>query len=631
MRMPTVFLTFVDAILRARFWLLAVGHAAVFAASFLIAFALRFDFHIPLQELPFLPASLLTVVGIKLVCFYLFKSFHGWWRYVAFSDLQSLAKSTVASIAVIALIDHFFLSFQIPRAVLIVDALITLVSLGIVRSSWRLLHEEIRPLFSRSKRIKSLLIGTNESTIRLGHQLRSNPQLGYDVVGLISSSVSSGNPWSSNFRILGSLGELNLVLSCYHVDEVLVPAGELSGIQMRCLADIIEKNHRKLRVIPRVEDLFSGSRKIPLRDVDINDLLGRAPVVLDNSAISSMIEGQIVLVTGAGGSIGSEICRQVLCFRPKVLIALGRGENRIFEIERELRGKLGDTRLIPVIADINDLSRLRSVFDEHQPAIVFHAAAHKHVPLMEANVCEAIRNNILGTRNVADCAHEYGVSRFVLISTDKAVNPTSVMGATKHLAERYVLSRTGESTTRFVVVRFGNVLGSNGSVIPVFQQQIRSGGPITITDERMTRFFMSIPEASQLVLQAGTQGKGGEIFVLDMGEPVAIVDLARDLIRLSGLPHDAIDIVFTGTRPGEKLYEELYFEEEMSLPTSHKKIFAAYHRSFPHDEVSTCVKAFALALQSGNSREVFLRMLAEAIPEFQHSSFKSQETEAITA
>ena len=332
-----------------------------------------------------------------------------------------------------------------------------------------------------------------------------------------------------------------------------------------------------------------------------------------------------MIVTGAGGSIGSEICRQLLSFKPSKLVLLGRGENRIFEIERELKHKLDGTELIPVIADINDRPRLESIFEAHKPSIVFHAAAHKHVPLMEANVSEAIKNNILGTKNVADCAIQFGVSRFVLISSDKAVNPTSVMGATKHMAERYTLSHSQESSTRFCVVRFGNVLGSNGSVVPIFQEQIREGGPITITDPNMKRYFMSIPEASQLVLQAGAIGEGGEIFVLDMGEPVFVVDLAKDLIRLSGLPEDSIEIVFSGIRPGEKLYEELYFDEETSLSTSHPKIFAAYHRPFPQDDVNQCVQAFAEALESEASSVEFLSMLVDAIPEFQHMSFAKDD------
>lgn len=615
---------FVSTVLRARLYLLAAAHAAVFALSFLLAYLLRFDFKIPLIEQRYMLPGMLLVAVVKLTCFYHFRSFHGWWRYVAFSDLQALAKATGVALVAIVLIDHFALPFQIPRSVLIVDALITFFAIGSIRSSWRVMHEEVRPRFSKSVRRKTLLIGTSDAVIRLGHQLRSIPELGYETIGLVAISKNDPRGWISNFPVLGSLDTLDVVFSCYHIDEILVPAGELNGSQMRFLSDAVEANHLKLRVIPRVEDLFSGSRKMPVRDVDINDLLGRDPIKLDNSAIQAIVSEQVVLVTGAGGSIGSEICRQVMLFKPRKLIVLGRGENRIFEIERELRQSLGDTQLIAVIADINDLPRLRGVFEQHRPDIVFHAAAHKHVPLMEANVSEAIKNNIFGTKNVADCALEFRASRFVLISSDKAVNPTSVMGATKHLAERYVLSlMDAQSPTRFVVVRFGNVLGSNGSVIPIFKKQIADGGPITITDSRMTRFFMSIPEASQLVLQASAQGKGGEIFVLDMGEPVLVLDLARDLIRLSGLAPDAIDIEVTGMRPGEKLFEELYFDEETSIATDHHKIFAAYHRTFARQEVIECVDGLADGLRKQAGTAELVQLLVDAIPEFQHNSRKT--------
>ncbi len=301
--------------------------------------------------------------------------------------------------------------------------------------------------------------------------------------------------------------------------------------------------------------------------------------------IGRLIEGRTVMVTGAGGSIGSEICRQLLRFNPRLLLLVGRGENRIFTVERKLRAIYTGAALQPCIADITDEARVRQLFAQFRPEVVFHAAAHKHVPMMEMNVGEAIRNNVGGTKIMAEMAHEFGVRNFVFISTDKAVHPTSIMGVSKQIAERFVHAMSQVSSTRFTVVRFGNVLGSDGSVVPIFQDQIRRGGPITVTDPRMTRFFMTIPEASQLVLQAAAMGQGGEIFVLEMGEPVKIVDLARDLVRLSGLPEDSIEICFTGIRPGEKLYEELYFDDEETLPTAHPKLRAAYHRPFTLPEV----------------------------------------------
>lgn len=370
---------------------------------------------------------------------------------------------------------------------------------------------------------------------------------------------------------------------------------------------------RHVHILPQASELFGRVGRLPLREVDINDLLRRDPVVLDDQAIGDVINGRRVLVTGAGGSIGSEICRQVLKFNPSELYILGRGENRIFHLEREIQKSLPNTKIKPVIADVTNEERMRQVFEDCRPEIVFHAAAHKHVPLMEQNIGEAIRNNSFGTKVVADLADEFCSKWFVQISTDKAVNPTSVMGATKQLAERYINELATNSLTKFVIVRFGNVLGSAGSVVPIFREQIERGGPITLTDPRMRRYFMTIPEASRLVLQAAAMGNGGEIFVLDMGEPVEILSLAKDMIRLSGLPESAIDIVFTGTRPGEKLYEELYFSEEESVATSHPKLRAAKHRTTLERSAK---EAIALLCREFRSPEIQRALLHEFIPEY---------------
>ncbi|MBX3423864.1 MAG: polysaccharide biosynthesis protein [Pirellulaceae bacterium] len=607
---------------RARFWLLLVAHAAIFAASFVAAYVIRFDSSgIPAPFYNQMLGAVGWVMVIKLFCFYVFRSFHGWWRHVTFSDFKALGQATVASLLVMTLFDYFVMTDdQIPRGIVIMDAMISFAALASIRSSWRLLNEEVKPRLSKQPRTNVILVGASEATWKLAHQLRSLPDLRYNIIGLISTPGCDTHRWAASLPVLGDLDSLELVLSCYSVQEILVPAGEVSGADMRKLAELAKENSKRLRVIPSIQDVLASSGKMHLRDVDINDLLRRESVVLDNSSIASIVAGRVVLVTGAGGSIGSEICRQVLKFEPDKLILLGRGENRIFEIENELKAHGSTTQIVPVIVDVTDRLSLERCFETHRPNIIFHAAAHKHVPLMEANIPEAVKNNIQGTKNVADCAVEFGASEFVLISTDKAVNPTSVMGATKHLAERYVLSRNEPEGTRFVVVRFGNVLGSNGSVVPIFQRQIREGGPITITDPRMKRYFMSIPEASQLVLQAAAQGKGGEIFVLDMGQPVLILDLARDLIRLSGLPEDSVDIQFSGIRPGEKLYEELYFDEEHSLATAHPKIFAAYHRQFPVDEVSECIQDFVDSIYTQADSQRFIAMFQEAIPEFRHSA-----------
>jgi FlaA1/EpsC-like NDP-sugar epimerase len=370
----------------------------------------------------------------------------------------------------------------------------------------------------------------------------------------------------------------------------------------------------KLKVIPGLEDLLTGDYSFQIRDVDINDLLRREPVQLSSDEIGTLLADRTVLVTGAGGSIGSEICRQVLRFHPRRLVLVERAENSLFSIEQEIHRSKTETELIPCIADITDRARIDQLFAQYQPSVVFHAAAHKHVPMMETNPGEAIKNNVLGTKQLVELADQHGVQEFVMISTDKAVNPTSVMGVSKQVAERYVHAFSEVATTKFVVVRFGNVLASAGSVVPIFQEQIRLGGPVTVTHPEIERFFMTIPEASQLVLQAAAMGKGGEIFVLDMGESVRIVDLAQDLIRLSGLDPDDIEIVFTGLRPGEKLYEELYFNDEEMLPTPHPKLFVAYHRPYHLTEVNQMIEALRPIVHDAN--DAICNRLRELIPEY---------------
>ena len=369
----------------------------------------------------------------------------------------------------------------------------------------------------------------------------------------------------------------------------------------------------ELKIIRGIQDRLGGDHRIPIRDIEISDLLRRAPVQLDMNIIGRLIEGRTVMVTGAGGSIGSEICRQLLRFNPRAGARRPRREPH-FQGRAHVALAHPGAVLNPCIADVTNAARMRQIFAKHRPEVVFHAAAHKHVPLMEANVGEAIRNNVLGTKTLADLASEFRVRNFVFISTDKAVHPTSIMGVSKQIAERLVHAMSQASSTCFTVVRFGNVLGSDGSVVPIFQEQIRRGGPITVTDPRMTRFFMTIPEASQLVLQAAAMGEGGEIFVLEMGEAVKIVDLARDLVRLSGLPEDSVEICFTGIRPGEKLYEELYFEDEETLPTAHPKLRAAYHRPFTLEEVRQMVGQLAELIDG--PEENIRSKLCEVIEEY---------------
>lgn len=601
-------------VLKIRFWILVLAHTLVFTATFWFSYWLRFDFTWPETAATLFWKSAAVVVATKLTCFYLLRSFHGWWRYVTFSDLTALGKSTFVSALALMVIDYFFgTAIMIPRSVLIVDSAITILILGFIRSSWRLLDEGLIPAFTNGDKVRTLLIGTSDEAVYMANQIRSNPHLDYQVIGLVRLDEKETRSWIANLPVLGSIEDLVDLIKGQKIEEVLLTSGEVSGPQLRNIVSVAKQAKRHVHILPQASELFGRVGRLPLREVDINDLLRREPVVLDDRAIGDVINGRRVLVTGAGGSIGSEICRQVLKFNPSELYILGRGENRIFHLEREIQKSLPNTKITPVIADVTNEERMRQVFEDCRPEIVFHAAAHKHVPLMEQNIGEAIRNNAFGTKVVADLADEFCSKWFVQISTDKAVNPTSVMGATKQLAERYVNEIATNSLTKFVIVRFGNVLGSAGSVVPIFREQIERGGPITLTDPRMRRYFMTIPEASRLVLQAAAMGNGGEIFVLDMGEPVEILSLAKDMIRLSGLPESAIDITFTGTRPGEKLYEELYFSEEESVATSHPKLRAARHRTTLERSAK---EAIAILCREFRSPEIQRSLLHEFIPEY---------------
>lgn len=603
-----------ERLLSVRVWLLGFGHLVLFLTAYWLAFLLRFGFVVPAETMTVFWLSVPWVLGAKLVIFCVSGHYHGWWRHVTFSDLAALLRACLLSLLTLAALDHFVLAYQIPRAILLLDCIIAIVLLGGLRSSWRLFEECSLPLLNSRTYRRALLVGADHNSAHLAHQIHCHPELQYRVRGFLAVNGEKRRTRLGQIPVLGPVQEVGKIAAACRVSDVLVTAGTLPGPRLRTLMETCDEVDLDLKIIPPASAMFDGDRRIPIRDVQIDDLLHRDPVKLDTQVIEDLIEGAAVMVTGAGGSIGSEICRQVMQFRPHSLVLVGRGENRIFHIERELKARGTFTELCSCIGDVTDAKRMHQLFEVHRPDVVFHAAAHKHVPLMESNVGEAIKNNVGGTRRVADLAHEFGVACFVLISTDKAVNPTSVMGATKQVAETYVHALSQQSATRFVVTRFGNVLGSAGSVVPIFQEQIRHGGPITVTDARMARYFMSIPEASQLVLQAAAMGRGGEIFVLDMGQPIRIVDLARDLTRLSGLPEGGIDVQFTGIRPGEKLFEELYFDDEHTLPTTHPKLRAARHRPCSLSEIR---RQIASLEQLGDAPEEAIRKrLQEIVPEY---------------
>jgi FlaA1/EpsC-like NDP-sugar epimerase len=451
-----------------------------------------------------------------------------------------------------------------------------------------------------------LIAGAGEAGVMVLRELQANPQMGLVPVGFVDDDRGKHGIMLQRVRVLGGRDNIPQLVREQHVDQVIIAMPSAAGHTIREIVDICEGAEVRARIVPGLSELLGGKVRLQeLRDVQIEDLLRRAPVETDTAQVTALVQGKRVLVTGAGGSIGSELCRQILRCEPASLTLLGHGENSIFDIANELRGAApGKTVITPVIADVRFPKRLCEVFRHHRPQIVFHAAAHKHVPLMEDNVEDAVSNNVEGTLRLVEASVAAGVEHFVLISTDKAVNPTNVMGATKHVAEQIVQRAARESGCAYVAVRFGNVLGSRGSVVPYFQKQIQAGGPVTVTHPEVRRYFMTIPEAVQLVLQAAALGHGGEVFVLDMGEPVRILDLARDLIRLSGFEPDAeIPIVFTGLRPGEKLFEELYGQTERYKRTQHEKIFVGSNGKDADSEAGDGA-GMAEQLQAGLARLV---------------------------
>ena len=617
---PTVNrLKLADRLIANRVPILFIAHLVIFAIAYRIAFALRFDFQMPAEFQQKFWSSLPLLLLIKLSVFLALKSFHGWWRYVTFGDMVSIARASFLAFLIVAVVDHFVLPFQIPRAVLILDFMVATALLAATRSSWRLVREGIWPGVRINKGCKpALIISNSHETVVLAHQINSRLNSAYRIVGILSDDERKIGSSRAGIPIIGVPGEAGRLAPRFDTNEVWIVAGEVPGKRLRELKDQYDADDVSIKVIPPTLDSDQANGQIPVRDIDINDLLRREPVELDFENIAGELCGRRVLVTGAGGSIGSEICRQICRFKPSELILVDHRENSVFLINNELSQLCSAdvTTLHPAVGDILDEPRMRALFEEHRPEFVYHAAAHKHVGLMEINPGEAIKNNVFGTKCIAELSHEYSARKFVLISTDKAVNPTSVMGCTKQIAERVVHSMAQTSDTAFVVVRFGNVLGSNGSVVPIFKEQIARGGPITITDERMTRFFMSIPEASQLVLQAANMGKGGEIFVLEMGDQLPIIELAREMINLAGLPPDSIEIEVIGSRPGEKLYEELYFDDEETIETAHPKIHAAFHRTYDANEISATFERLKQAVT--NSADRIRSELNRIVPEYSY-------------
>jgi FlaA1/EpsC-like NDP-sugar epimerase len=572
-------------LLRFRKQIILLAHIVVFALSLMMAFLLVFNMQFQRGWLVIqYPKLLLCFIIVKILVFGYFRQFQGWWRFVGISDLLAIVKASLVSTLILVVLWFSFLMTEPVRkyllefttfsqAIFILDMFATVVLLGGLRMAVRLYHEEFHTeQLGKLKRF--LIVGAGNAGEALLRELHRMSIEQYDVIGFIDDDPAKQGMNIHGVPVLGKVDQLPQICKKQDIEEIAIAMPSATARQLRKVVQICEGAKVRFRTVPSVADIASGRYRVSqIRDVDINDLLGRETVKLDLDIIEQYLKDKVILVTGAGGSIGSEMCRQVCYFEPKLLLLLEQAENALFFIERELRKSFPKVVMESLICDITDKRRVEQILERFRPEVVIHAAAHKHVPLMEINPGEAVKNNVIGTKVIADAADKYSAGNFVMISTDKAVNPTSIMGSSKRIAEVYIQDLNKTSNTHFVTVRFGNVLGSNGSVVPIFKNQIASGGPVTVTHPEMKRYFMTIPEASQLVLQAAAMGKGGEIFVLDMGEPVKIVDLAKELITLSGFrPGEDIEIVFTGIRPGEKLFEELSIKGEDMVLTRHAKI-----------------------------------------------------------
>ncbi len=551
------------------------------------------------------------------------------WRYCSFKDGIQLFQSAVIGCLACIIVFLGYEIYLMPRLFVgqrfvagyvkfaVCFAFLASCALVFVRAFAFIIYRYIRYMSTRddvdSKRL--LIVGAGYSATVMIHDLARNVNLHYEIVGLVDDNKSKRNQTIGGYRVLGDRNDIIRICKEYRVDEVLIAMPSATAVQRKEIIAICNKTNCKIKTLPSIDQMLVNG-KYKMRDIEIEDLLERDEISLCVDQIEDYIQDKTVLITGGGGSIGSELCRQIMKFNPGKLIIVDIYENNAYDIQMELCEKFPKNKPVVIIASVRDMERLETIFDEHKPDVVFHAAAHKHVPLMEDSPMEAIRNNIVGTYNVAKCADKYGVKRFVMISTDKAVNPTNVMGASKRMCEMIVEAMQQKSKTEFVSVRFGNVLNSNGSVVPLFRKQVEKGGPVTITHKEITRFFMTIPEAAQLVIQAGAFARGGEIFVLDMGDPVKIYDLAKNIIKLSGYrPEIDIEIKEIGLRPGEKLYEELLMSEERLKSTQHSKIFIGKQIDISLEEVEEHIEKLVRAADS-QDKELIRKTLREAVPTF---------------
>jgi FlaA1/EpsC-like NDP-sugar epimerase len=604
----------------------------ILVCAFAVAYELRFDFHLPAWEFRNLLTQLPMVVLVQFVALTIAGARSAIWRYTDLAHIKAFAYAGLGALMVFLLLRVSLptphAAWRVPVSVALIDMVTAFASLYLMRVVRRAEYEyeQKRQQLKRANgngngkhKRAVLLLGAGRAGVLAAKEMEARGDLDLAIKGFVDDDRAKlGRTVVLGHRVLGTTQDLPRLVADLKIDHIVITIANAHRYQIHRIVRLCEEIPVRVRIIPQLYEIIEGRVEISrIRDVEIEDLLGREPVELDSDSIKQELTGKTVMVTGAGGSIGSELARQVKRFAPDKLLLVERAEFALFDIDHELRTNDSTVTIVPLVADVGDESRMRSIFNHYRPQVVIHAAAHKHVPLMETHTTEAVKNNVLNTRLVAELAGNYGAEAFVLVSTDKAVRPTSVMGATKRAAELMIqdLNRTWD--TRYVAVRFGNVIGSAGSVIPIFREQIRTGGPVTLTDKRMKRYFMTIPEAAQLVLQASVLGKGGEVFILHMGEPVKILDLAETLITLSGLkPYDDIEIVETGMRSGEKLYEELSFESEETIPTSHRKIFINRLSTPEPETVRIALKVFARLVDDRDEDEL-RRFLSDLLPEAQ--------------
>jgi len=596
--------------IRSRRLIIIASHLVLVISAYIFAFYLRFDFKVDAIHWQVILKTLPILILIKAVVFGYFGLYSGLWRYAGMNDIWRIFKAnalaTLLFIPAVMLI-HTFAGF--PRSVFVLDFVLSFGLVAGIRFANRLVRENLRPEHI-TKRTKALIIGAGEAGVMVLRESRTNPGTSIDIIGFIDDDRGKKNLRIQGVSILGCRGDIPSIVEKYGVEEIIIAIPSAKGEVIRSIVTHCKTPSVKIRIVPGLQKIISGDLEVKPREIKPEDLLGRETVNINEKEIKGYLFEKVVLVTGAGGSIGSALCRQIVNFNPKEIVLFDHNENNVYYLGIEFLTKYRHIKFRTIIGDVRDVGLLKNVFSLYKPEIVFHAAAHKHVPLMEENPAAAVKNNIIGSRNLIYASHHYKVERFIFISTDKAVNPTSVMGMTKRVVEMILQSKAKISNTKYMAVRFGNVLGSDGSVIPLFKKQIEEGGPITITHPDVKRYFMSINEASQLVLQAGSMGKAGEIFILDMGEQIKILDLAKEMIILYGLkPDEDIKIEYIGLRPGEKLYEETLLDSEKDKATKADKIYIAELDAFDSQALRKKIKDLEAAANVMDGQAIVKKLL----------------------